>query len=157
MKKTITMLTIVTVLYSCQQPSIELTDAERESIKTEIKQITNSTIESGNRKDVVELYSNFSDKTTGVHSGAIMESWEQHKQQGADFFASLKEIEYKIDNMTVDVLSRDAAVLYGRYAMTATDTAGTPINAKPALTYVFTKENGKWKIIHFHVSDPPKE
>lgn len=157
MKKTLKMLTIVTVLCSCRQPSNELTDAERDNIKEEIKQITNSIYESGNRKDAVQLYSNFSDKTTGIFSGTVMESWEQHKRQGADFFASQREIEYKIDNMTVDVLSGDAAVLYGKYTMTATDTAGITINAKPAWTYVFTKENGKWKIIHFHVSDPPKQ
>lgn len=155
MKKTFIMLTIVMVLYSCQLPTNELTDAERESIKTEIKQITNSIYESGNRKDLVQLYSNFSDKTTGIFSGTIMESWGQHKQQAPDFFAKQKQIEYKIENMSVDVLSRDVAVLFGKYTMTATDTTGITINSTPAWTYVFTKENRKWKVIHFHVSDPP--
>ena len=157
MKKTLTMLTAVMVLYSCQQSSNELTDADRNSIKEEIKKVTYSIYESGNRKDLVQLYSNFSDKTTGIFSGTIMESWEQHKQQAPNFFESQKELVYKIENMSVDVLSRDAAVCYGKYTMTATDTAGTTINTNPAWTYVFTKEKDKWKIIHFHISDTPKE
>lgn len=105
------MLTIVTVLCSCRQPSSELTDAERDMIKEEIKKITNSTFENAKRKEVVQLYSNFSDKTTGIHNGTIMTSWDQHKKEGADFFASLNGLEYKIENMTVDVLSRDVAAM----------------------------------------------
>lgn len=156
MKNLLTMLTIVMVLYSCKRSSNELTDAERNSIQQEIKSMTNSLFESGNRKDTDQLYSNYSDKTTGIFSGVIMESWEKHKQQAPAFFARHKELEWKIENMTVDVLSQNQAVLYGKYTMAAIDTSGTIINTNPAVTYVFTKENGNWRIIHFHVSEQLK-
>jgi len=65
-----------------------------------------------------------------------------------------ENIEYKIENMTVDVLSSNVAVLLGKYSLIATDTTGTTINLSAAWTYVFNKENGKWKIVHFHDSNP---
>ena len=149
MKTKLIMLTIVMGLYSCQQPTNELTDAatnelsdaERESITEEIRQLTNSIFEAGNRKDVNQAFSNFSDKVTGAFSGTIMESWEENKQEAAEFFAMQENIEYKIENMTVDVLSSNVAVLLGKYSLIATDTTGTTINLSPAWTYVFNKEN----------------
>src|SRR5262245_38980263 len=108
MKNILALLTIVAVFYSCRQSSSELTDVERDNIKEEIKKITYSIYESASQKDAIQLYSNFSDKTTGIFSGTVMESWEEHKRHGADFFAGQKQVDYKIDNMTVEVLSSNA-------------------------------------------------
>ena len=163
MKTKLIMLTIVMGLYSCQQPTNELTDAatneltdaDRERITEEIRLLTNSIFEAASRKDIDQVYANFSDKVTGAFPGTIMESWEEHKQQSAEFFAMQETVEYKIENMNIDVLSSNVAVLLGKYTFIATDTTGTTINSSSAWTYVFNKENGKWKIVHFHISDPP--
>lgn len=155
MKTKLIMLTIVMGLYSCQRPTNELTDTERERITEEIRQLTNSIFEGANRKDIDQVYANFSDKVTGAFPGTIMESWEEHKQESANFYAKQEFVDYKIENMNIDVLSSDVAVLLGKYTFIATDTTGVTINSSSAWTYVFNKENGKWKIVHFHISDPP--
>jgi len=154
MKTKLIILTIVVGFYSCQQPKNELTDADRDKITEEIRIHTNSIFEAANRKDIDQVHANFSDKVTGAFSGTIMESWEENKQEAAEFFAMQENIEYKLENMTVDVLSSNVAVLLGKYSLIATDTTGKTINLSAAWTYVFNKENGKWKIVHFHDSNP---
>ena len=75
------------------------------------------------------------------------------KKHGRNFFASQQKVNYTIDAMNVDVLSPDVAVLLGKYKMTTTDTDGKTISSSPAWTYVFNKQQGKWKIVHFHISE----
>ena len=153
MKTKLIMLTIVMGLYSCQRPTNELTDTERERITKEIRQITNSIFDGASRKDVDYAY--FSDKVTGAFPGTIMESWEEQKREATKFYAKQETVEYKIENMNIDVLSSDVAVLLGKYTFIATDTTGATINSLLTWTYVFNKENGKWKVVHFHISNPP--
>ncbi|MDL5050141.1 hypothetical protein QQ054_29470 [Oscillatoria amoena NRMC-F 0135] len=80
------LMAILTILSACKQRPVELTDVERKSIEEEIRTITNSIFESANRKDPDQLYSNFSSRTNGIFSGSIMESWEEHRVQGRNFF-----------------------------------------------------------------------
>ena len=58
------------------------------------------------------------------------------------FLASQKELRYKIENMTVDVLYRNVAVPYGTYTLSATDSMGATTSVNPAWKWVFRKEKG---------------
>jgi ketosteroid isomerase-like protein len=153
MKRQIILLTISIGLFSCNNSPCELTEKKRDEITKEVAQITNSIFELADKKDM-NYNKPISDNVTAVFSGTIMESWPKHKQQMIDFFAGQEKIESKIDVIKVDVLSVDAAVVLGKYSIKATDKSGTTISSPPAcITYVFSRINDEWKVIHFHDSE----
>jgi hypothetical protein len=153
MKRQIILLTISIGLFSCNNSSCELTETKKKEITKEVTQITNSIFELAGKKDM-NYNRPIADNVTAAFSGTIMESWPKHKQQMVDFFAGQEKIESKIDIIKVDVLSVDAAIVLGKYSIKATDKSGTIISSPPScITYVFSKINNEWKVIHFHDSE----
>jgi uncharacterized protein (TIGR02246 family) len=152
--KLLIVAAIVAVNVSCQQRESPLTDAQRAAIVNEIKQLTTAAFEAANQLDHERVYSYFSPKTTGAANGKVFESWEAEKQQNRAALASLREAKNVIEEMQVDVLTPNVAVLVGRYHFTATDTAGNAMTTTPAWTWVFARQNGEWRIVHVHVSEP---
>lgn len=57
----------------------------------------------------------------------------------------------------VEVLGPDAGVVSFRYRGEAVDTAGTTREMTAAVTVVFERRNGEWKIVQAHESFPPPE
>jgi len=152
--KLLIVAAIVALNVSCQQTESSLTDSQRAAIVDEIKQLTAAAYEAVSQLDHKRAYSYFSEQTTAAINGKVIESWETHKQQGGAFLASLREAKYVVEEMQVDVLTPDVAVLVGRYHFTATDTAGNAMTATPAWTWVFARQNREWKIVHAHISEP---
>lgn len=153
MDKRILIVAVVSCFYSCQRQTIKLTDAEQNNIIEEIRQTTDSIFAAGNNRDHKQIDIHFSDNATGAWNGSIIESWEKQKKQGHSYYAGLEKVSYTIDTISIDVLSPDVAILVGKYKYSATDTAGKVSSSSPAWTYVFNKQEGKWKIVHFHVSE----
>ena len=142
---------------SCQQQQAGSANFDKTKIAEEIRKVNTSIYEAGNDKNPAKLYSHFSDKVTGVFDGAVMGSWDEHKKEGKAFFGSQKEIKYTIDSIySIDVISNEVSVLTGTYSLSAIDTLGNGINTSHAWTYVFNKQNGDWKVVHFHQSTKPK-
>ena len=131
----------------------DLTDVQRAAIIDELIQLTNASYEAINKLDLENAYTYFSPRTTAVINGMIVKSWEEHKLQGKAFLASLREANYVIEELKVDVITRDVAIVIGRYSFTAIDTVGNEANAMPAWSWVFARQDGEWKIIHTHVSE----
>lgn len=57
----------------------------------------------------------------------------------------------------VEVLGPDAGVVSFRYRGEAVDTAGSTEQLTAAVTVVFERRNGEWKIVQAHESFPPPE
>ena len=146
---------IIVVISSCQQPENTLSAYSRDAIIKEIKQTTDSIFTAANNRDANNIYNYFSDNTTGVFNGSIMPSWEDHKKQERAYFATLEELNFKLDTISIDVLSPEIAVLFGKMKMTATDTSGKNLNSALAWTYLYHKIEGRWKVVHFHTSEAP--
>jgi uncharacterized protein (TIGR02246 family) len=154
MKKLFILLTILVGLWGCQKNATELTNEHRTAIAKEVSQIVTSIYDLASKKDL-SIYKNFSDSTTGIFSGTIMDSWEEHKRQMADFFSGQEKVESEIEIIDTDVLSSNTAIVLAQYKMTATNKKGLTFNSPiTCITYVFNKTNGQWKIVHFHDSEP---
>ena len=57
------------------------------------------------------------------------------------------------DHMHVDVLSRDAAVLTATYRVPHRTPRGEPHTIGGALTVAFQRRDGRWGVVHEHLSD----
>lgn len=153
MKKLVTLSLICFGLSHCSPSPCELTEAKKKEITSEVTQVTRSIYERASKKDM-NYHEPIADHVTAIFSGTLMESWQEHKQQMMEFFASQELIESRIDIVKVEVLSMDAAIVLGRYSIKATDKSGTTLSSPPAcITYVFSKINDEWKVIHFHDSE----
>ncbi len=154
MKKLLIIFTTLVGLWGCHKNAPDLTIEERTVITREVNQIVTSIYESASKKDL-SIYGHFSDSTTGIFSGTIMDSWEEHKRQMADFFTGQEKIDSEIEIIDTDVLSSTTAIVLAQYKMTATNKEGVTFNSPTTcITYVFNKTNGQWKIVHFHDSEP---
>jgi uncharacterized protein (TIGR02246 family) len=152
MHKKLLIASAAACCFGCQQET-QSTSMDKSKIAEEIRQVTNSIYQAASTKDADKVYSYFSNSVTGVFNGVIMDSWDEHKKAGHSFFAAQKEMKFTIDSIySIDVISPDVAILTGRYTLTATDTIGNAVNSSPAWTYVYNKQNGKWKVVHFHES-----
>jgi ketosteroid isomerase-like protein len=61
------------------------------------------------------------------------------------------------EDVEVDVLSRDAAVVTATYSIPHRTPAGRPHTIAGAWTAVFVRRDGRWVIIQEHLSDVPVE
>jgi ketosteroid isomerase-like protein len=154
MKELVIVLTILVGLHGCQKSTTDLTNEQRTAIAKDVNQIVTTIYESARKKDL-SIYSHFSDSTTGIFSGTIMASWEEHKQQMADFFSEQEKIISAIEIVHTDVLSSNTALVLAKSNVTATNKEGVTYNSPTTcITYVFNKIDGRWKIVHFHDSEP---
>jgi ketosteroid isomerase-like protein len=60
---------------------------------------------------------------------------------------------FRWDEAHVDVLSRDAAVLTGRYSIPHLNPRGEPHVVAGVWTAAFARRNGEWRIIQEHLSE----
>ncbi len=131
-----------------------MTDAERAAIVDEIRRLTASAFDAFNHLDADHLYTLFAEETKGAVNGSLIQSFDAHKQKGKAWIRSLREAKYVIEEMDIDVLTRDVALVLGRYNFTGIDQAGHTNAAICAWSWVFHRRNGEWKIVHAHVSEP---
>ncbi len=144
--------------FSCQQPGevaeeTILDESKKSEIAETITELAKEAFDAGTR-NLDEMFSYFSDNTKTIEIGNIDYSWEEHKKNTKAFMANIADYKYTWDGVEVDVLSEDAAIIYGYYSYTMKDTADNIYEGKIAWTWVFAKEGGDWKIRHTHISAP---
>lgn len=145
------MVTVLAGLLGCQTG---VTNDQRVVIAREVNQIVISIYQLAGKKDLI-IYDNFSDSTTGIFSGTWMSSWDEHKRQMAAFFSSQQKVESELEIIDTDVLSENTAIVIAKYRMSATSAEGsTYLSPLTYVTYVFNRQNGQWRIVHFHDSEP---
>jgi hypothetical protein len=154
MKKLFIILTALIGLLGCQKNETDLTNEQRTAIANEVNQIVTSIYDLAGKNNL-SIYKHFSDSTTGIFSGTIMDSWEEHKRQMLSFFSGQEKVESEIEIIDTDVLSSNTAIVLAKYKMAATNKEGVTFNSPlTCITYVLNKTNGQWKIVHFHDSEP---
>lgn len=150
----ITLLLLFCLTFGCQQGKVTLDEEQKAEITETVKQLTKEAFEAGSSNDLERMFSYFSNNTITLEHGEIDYSWEEHKKAAREMMANIAEAKFTIDEMAVDVLSPDVAILYGKYHFSMTDKSGNTLKGNQAWTWVFYQEEGGWKIRHVHVSAP---
>ena len=138
---------------SASPPNVPLSDVQRAAIEDSVRATTDSVFAAGNRKDLDRMFSFYSANTTLLRDGKY-EAWAEHQAGARAFYATLKAVDLRALDHTVEVLSPTAAIWRGRYRFSLTPQSGKPIAGTAANTWVLTRETTGWRIIHVHISDP---
>ncbi len=89
-------------------------------------------------------------------SGSLFGSFEQFAEDTRAFYDTLARVELAVwDEMHVQILNRDAAVLTATVRWSSTDTAGERLDLKGVWTAVYVRHDGQWKICTRHESFEP--
>ena len=125
-------------------------------IENEITQAFDKSIKAGEKLDVTGISECINDslKTGFIDNGFYFNSFEELM---VGFKSRIKGLEYQkmnIDTKKITVLSENSVLLttHGNYSAKVVD--GRMLTGKFAWTFVYSKINGKWKVIHSHMSNP---
>jgi uncharacterized protein (TIGR02246 family) len=144
--------------FSCQKSEEavaeqKLGDVKKYEIAETVRGLAKEAFDAGTR-DLEDMFSYYSDGAVAVEIGQIDYSWEEHKEKTKAFMATVSDYSYTWEDVEVDVLSEDAAVIFGYYNYMMKDQSGDVYEGKVAWTWVYAKEEGDWKIRHTHISTP---
>ena len=148
---------MITSLLICSSVySQVLTKNQREKIASEIAADFEKNIkasENFNTKGLIDCVDDTL-KAGFINNGIFMNSFDEVMKDYAVGIKGVKSIKYSISNKKITVLADNAALLTasGKVSLALED--GRTITGGFAWTFVYSKVNANWKIIHTHMSTP---
>ena len=150
------------LLLGCQAPAPEdtadqpLTATEKTEIETAVKAVLDTMVEGMNEHDVDKILSIYqkSDHLLYSGNGLLIVGWDDNYAGTNEFHSDPANAgrSHSIDDVTIDVVNRDLALLTASGYVTLTDDEGTETSRGYSLTDVLVLEDGKWVIINEHES-----
>ena len=154
---------VLTVLVACQPAAMELTEELKGEIAAEVSalQAEYDTVYVAHRFDRADSLWTESSETGWAASGNVIWDAEEVAALGARaraFWGAIASIEYRGKETQTFVIAPNVVYVMQRFAAIATDTAGVVFpEATMAYTYVWTKQDGEWRIQFGHSSQPPNQ
>ena len=114
--------------------------------------------EAANRMDVDAFFSYILDSGSGgiIKSGTVFKSRQEALQAVKQGFMGVAKIDRQFVQPRVTVLSPDAALLVSEGTVAAELSDGRKMNSRFAVSLVFVRRDGAWKLLHGHYSAPPR-
>lgn len=136
--------------------SQDLSSAAIHKIEKEITLAFDKSIKSGDELDVTKISEHVNDslKTGFIDNGIYFKSFEELMVGFKSGIKGLESQKMTIDTKKITILSENSVLLtaHGNYAAKLVD--GRMFTGKFAWTFVYSKINGEWKVIHTHMSNP---
>jgi len=158
----LTITLAVALLVACKAPAPEdtaeqpLTATEKTEIEAAVMAVLDIMVEGMNEHDVDKILSVYQKSDHLLYSGEgnLVVGWDDLYAMANDSHSdpANASARHSIDNVTVDVLNRDLALLTASGYLTRTDEEGTETSRGYSLTDVLTREDGKWLVINEHES-----
>jgi len=127
-----------------------------QKIENEITLAFDKSIKAGEKLDVTAISECVNDslKTGFIDNGNYFNSFEELMVGFKSGIQGLESQKMNIDTKKITVLSANHALLtaHGDYSAKIAD--GRILTGKFAWTFVYSMINGKWKVIHSHMSNP---
>ena len=162
--RAIAAFALLVMVSACQTaPPPEMTDAEREAIASEIRTTAEASWRPLNEPQDVEVALSFfvqeatdyfvGDATVGVFNLSIDDGSEDFREGSWNLAQGRLGTTVEVTDNRVAVLSRDHAIQVVSADYAVTDLEGVARTGyRMVQTTVWVRENGEWKIIHFHNS-----
>jgi hypothetical protein len=136
--------------------SQKLSSRDIDKIKNEISLIFDKSIKAGEQLDVKGISENVNDslQTGFIDNGFYFNSFEELMVR---FKSGIRGLEYQkmnIDTKKITVLSENSVLLTAHGNFSAKVVDGRMLTGRFAWTFVYANINGKWKVIHSHMSNP---
>lgn len=154
MKRVVVMIIASLAIYSSVY-SQELTHSQKEKITSEINALFEKNINAAKNLDAEELANCVDDtlKAGFIDNGFYLNSFDEVMAGYQEAIKGIKSEEFSISNKKILILADDVALLTasGNYLVALED--GRNLTGKFAWTFVYSKVNDNWKIIHSHMSN----
>jgi uncharacterized protein (TIGR02246 family) len=134
--------------------SPELDATQRVAIEDAVKQAAWQHLKS---KDAAAALSCYEPDAIVASDGFLYPSFDRFAENIREFYTALRQVELAVwDEMHVQVISGDAAVLTATFRWSSTDKAGVHTDLKGVWTAVYVRRAGCWKILARHESFEPR-
>jgi len=158
MKKILFSLIAVALLGCTNQPPKPLTDAEKETIKNEVKKDFNIMLEAFKKHDLetaLRYYLDFPD-FMGIGPDGVIVDFAQFKKANEDMVNSAKSMQFTTIKEDSKILGSDQVLYIYQYSAEIILNSGEKITYDElAMTCLYKKVEGLWKIVFYHESGLP--
>jgi uncharacterized protein (TIGR02246 family) len=89
-----------------------------------------------------------------IQNGALFKTRREALESVKRGFQGMVKLDRRFENPQVTVISPDAALLTAEGSTTATLSDGRTVNSRFAVSLVFVRKDGQWKLLHGHYSMP---
>jgi len=131
--------------------------SERNNIIASVKRAATELVQASLRGDAKGVLRCYSPTATVVEQGIISPSFEEVSTAVHAFYKTNRVTENEWEEMLVEPLSNDVAVLTGLFRFAATDDRGVEQRVRGAWTAVYARRQGEWKVMVSHQSAPNSE
>jgi uncharacterized protein (TIGR02246 family) len=130
--------------------------AESAAIEAAVRDTNAQMTAAADRLDADAFFSNILDDAKGVivQNGSIFTTRQEALEAVKRGFKGVTKSERKLENVQVTVLAPDLALLVADGTNDATLASGRSISLRFAVSLLFARREGKWKLLHGHYSMP---
>lgn len=159
MKRTIAFVlpAMMAMTTGCTQTEPPLTDAERTEITVEVRALFDTMFAAVNEHDVDQIMRFLMNSVELHHAGGGMmfSGWQTLYEAVNDWHADPSNEAWSVnmDEVAINVLSRDVAVLTAQGTATNVDQDGNSVTTRYAITQVYVRQPEGWIITNSHESE----
>ncbi len=137
---------------ACRPSSTELTDEQRAAIADTVEQVMARLANAGRARDADGIRAGYAEHVVAVVNGVLIEDIDAHFELTRQLLSSLRAVEGSYENVHIEVVAPDVAVVTRNDDANWTDTTGVEGEFHSAWTGVFRRINGEWKITYSYES-----
>ncbi len=128
------------------------------AVRTAVLQVNDAMTQAANRLDADGFFSYILDTDEGliVQDGEIFRTRQEALDAVRRGFAGLVKVDRKLEDPHVTVISPDAALLVANGTTAATLADGRTFERRFAVSLLFVRRDGTWKLLHGHYSMPDR-
>ena len=154
--KKVVLLLIASLGICSSVCSQELTKNQKEKISSEIAADFEKNIKASESFDAKGLTDCVDDtfKAGFINNGIFLNSFDEVMKNYDEGIRGVKSLKYSIFNKRITVLADNAALLTASGNVSIVLEDGRTLTGGFAWTFVYSKVNNNWKIIHTHMSTP---
>jgi uncharacterized protein (TIGR02246 family) len=148
-------LLATTLLFA--QPKPTGADASDQAIKKAVLETNAKMTQAADNVDVETFFSYMTDPCVIIQNGTAFKTRQEAMQAVKRGFAGISKIDRRFDDPQVTVVSPDVALLSAEGSVSATLTDGRTMDGgRFAVSLIFVRKDGQWKVLHGHYSMPVK-
>jgi uncharacterized protein (TIGR02246 family) len=132
------------------------TDTSEQAIRNAVLETNDRMAKAANSLDIEGFFSYILDTDKGsiVQNGTVFKSRQEAKEAVKQGMMGVTKIDRRFLNPQVTVISPEVALLTSEGTVAATLTDGRTMDGRFAVSLVFVRKEGQWKLLHGHYSAP---
>lgn len=138
------------------QPPASNADFDPPAIEKAVLETNARMTEAANRLDA-DAFFNFileTDKGLIIQNGTIFKNRQEALEAVRRGFQGVANMDRRLENPRVTAISADVALLVADGTTTATFATGRTVTSRFAVSLLFLRKDGQWKLLHGHYSVP---